>query len=108
MTSISLQRGSLTRPSAPDDDLRRENTQLRCKLTNLPVIEQAKGMLMGAFGLSAEHAFELLKSVSQANNVKLRRVAQHVVERWASGGPRPDYEDAAEFLVTVRAHFAAD
>lgn len=108
MSSISLQRRSSSYASALDEDVHQENLALRAKLANQPAIEQAKGMLMGAFGLSAEHAFELLKSVSQTQNVKLRTVAQHVAERWASGGPRPDYDEAAEFLVTVWRHFGRD
>ncbi|MGZ6777853.1 MAG: ANTAR domain-containing protein [Mycobacterium sp.] len=68
---------------------------------NQPVIEQAKGMLMGAFGLSDDHAFDLLKSVSPTNNVKLRTVAAHIVECWTAGGPRPEYDEAADFLVAL-------
>jgi aryl carrier-like protein len=44
------------------------------------VIEQAKGMLMLAYGLDAVAAFDLLKWRSQQSNVKLRRLAQQVVE----------------------------
>lgn len=69
MSSISIRRGSSTYASNSEQDIRREIIQLRCKIANQPVIEQAKGMLMGAFGLSGDHAFELLKSVSQADNV---------------------------------------
>ncbi len=107
MTSM-LQRRSSTYASTPEEDMRREIIQLRCKIASQPVIEQAKGMLMCAFGLSGEHAFELLRSVSQNNNVKLRHAARHIVESWAASGPRPRYEDAAEFLVAVRERFDAD
>lgn len=69
MSSISIRRGSSTYASNSEQDIRREIIQLRCKIANQPVIEQAKGMLMGAFGLSGDHAFELLMSVSQADNV---------------------------------------
>jgi aryl carrier-like protein len=44
------------------------------------VIEQAKGMLMLVYGLDAVAAFGLLKWRSQESNVKLRRLAQQVVE----------------------------
>jgi hypothetical protein len=46
---------------------------------NRAVIEQAKGMLMFVCGVDADKAFELLRSQSQQNNVKLRRLAQQVV-----------------------------
>lgn len=44
------------------------------------VIEQAKGMLMLVYGLDAVAAFDLLKWRSQESNVKLRRLAQQLVE----------------------------
>jgi hypothetical protein len=44
-------------------------------------------MLMAAFGLSTQDALTLLRAVSQANNVKLREVARHIVERWSAAGP---------------------
>jgi AmiR/NasT family two-component response regulator len=46
------------------------------------VIEQAKGMLMsGSSKLDADAAFELLRRASQRENVKLRDIAQRIVER---------------------------
>ncbi len=108
MSSTWVRRGLPNYASNSDEDIRREVFQLRCKIANQPVIEQAKGMLMGAFGLSGDHAFALLRSVSQTSNVKVRNVAQHIVECWASGGPRPGYEEAAEFLETVRRRINAD
>ena len=89
------------------DELRAELTQLRCKLANQPIIEEAKGMLMGAFGLDSDQAFELLKTASQSNNVKLRDVARRIVERWTVSGPRPAYREAAEFLATLRHEFGS-
>ena len=44
------------------------------------VIEQAKGMLMLIYGLDDESAFDLLKWRSQSSNVKLRRLAEKIVE----------------------------
>lgn len=44
------------------------------------VIEQAKGMLMLVYGLDAPAAFDLLKWRSQESNIKLRRLAQQLVE----------------------------
>jgi hypothetical protein len=42
------------------------------------VIEQAKGMLMGVYGICADSAFDLLKWRSQEGNVKLRLVAEQI------------------------------
>jgi hypothetical protein len=44
------------------------------------VIEQAKGMLMLVYGVDDEAAFDLLRWRSQSSNVKLRRLAEKVVE----------------------------
>jgi hypothetical protein len=44
------------------------------------VIEQAKGMLMLIYGLDDEAAFDLLRWRSQSSNVKLRRLAEKIVE----------------------------
>ena len=43
-------------------------------------IEQAKGMLMLIYRISADSAFELLKWRSQETNVKLRLLAEQIVE----------------------------
>ena len=51
-------------------------------------IEQAKGMLMASSpGLTPDDAFDLLRRASQRENVKLRDVAQRVVERRPISGP---------------------
>ena len=44
------------------------------------VIEQAKGMLMLIYGLDDEAAFDLLRWRSQSSNVKLRRLAEKIVD----------------------------
>jgi hypothetical protein len=45
-------------------------------------IEQAKGMLMLVYGLDEAAAFELLRWRSQSSNVKLRLLAEIVIERF--------------------------
>jgi hypothetical protein len=66
---------------------------------NRAAINQAKGMLMMAFGIDAEQAFELLKWRSQQTNVKLRALAEQVVADFqALGGgaalpPRSVYDN---------------
>lgn len=54
---------------------------LRRALESRAEIEQAKGILMGATGCDADHAFELLRLQSQSENRKLRDVAAELVER---------------------------
>jgi GAF domain-containing protein len=57
------------------------------------VIEQAKGMLMASSpDLDPEAAFDLLRRASQRENVKLRDIAQRIVDRRVppTGGPTTD------------------
>jgi GAF domain-containing protein len=58
-------------------------------LRSRDVIGQAKGVLMEREGLSEDDAFERLRQMSQAENRKLRDVADHLVEtrQWP---PAPD------------------
>lgn len=42
-------------------------------------IEQAKGVLMGAYGISADRAFEVLTWCSQRSNIKVREVAERLL-----------------------------
>jgi GAF domain-containing protein len=54
--------------------------QLQAALTSRAVIDQALGILMSRVGSTAEEAFDRLRERSQADNVKLRDVAQRVVD----------------------------
>lgn len=53
--------------------------QLKTALETRAVIDQAKGILMAARGVSADEAFRLLTEKSQRANVKLRVVAERFV-----------------------------
>lgn len=59
---------------------RRLGEQLNEALKTRDLIGRAKGILMEREGLSDEEAFELLKQTSQHTNVKLRVLAQQLVE----------------------------
>lgn len=60
--------------------------QLSQAMRSRAVIEQAKGILMARSPqLSAEDAFDLLRKASQRENVKLREIAQRIVDRRPSG-----------------------
>lgn len=48
-------------------------------------IDQAKGLLMAAYGISAERAFDILVWRSQETNIKVREVAQRFVAAMAGG-----------------------
>lgn len=54
--------------------------QLEEALTSRAVIEQAKGIVMAREGIAADEAFAVLRVQSQHRNVKLRVVAQEIVD----------------------------
>ena len=63
--------------------------QLSQAMRSRAVIEQAKGILMARTPqLSADEAFDLLRKASQRQNVKLRDIAQRIVDR-RHGESRP-------------------
>jgi hypothetical protein len=59
--------------------------RLLARLESLPVIEQAKGIVMAQAGCGPDEAFDLLRLTSQRTNVKLRDLAADLVRQTASG-----------------------
>lgn len=55
-------------------------TQLQTALTSRAVIDQAIGIVRSRSGVGAQEAFERLRQISQAENVKLAVVAQRLVD----------------------------
>jgi hypothetical protein len=55
----------------------------------MPVIEQAKGVLMAQNRCGPEEAFDLLRRASQRANVKLNVLAAQIVEQVASPESQP-------------------
>jgi len=53
-------------------------TNMRQAMASRAVIEQAKGILMERYKVTAEQAFTLLTHASQRNNVKLRDIAEEL------------------------------
>jgi GAF domain-containing protein len=69
----------------------RRNTSLHAALATREVIGQAQGILMERERISSDEAFDVLRRASQHLNVKLRDVAQDLVdtgERPEKGQPR--------------------
>lgn len=62
--------------------------RLRAMLDTMPVIEQAKGILMAQQRCGPEEAFDLLRRASQSANVKVSVLAEQIVAQIASHEPR--------------------
>lgn len=65
---------------------------LRSMAASQPVIEQAKGVLMGCYGCDAAAAFAILVRLASTRNAKLRDVAALLVEAVTTptgSGPGP-------------------
>jgi two-component system, response regulator / RNA-binding antiterminator len=65
--------------------------RLQARLDTMPVIEQAKGVLMAQHRCGPDEAFELLRRASQSANVKVNVLAARIVEQVAS----PELQPAA-------------
>ena len=53
--------------------------RLQARLETMPVIEQAKGIVMARNGCGPEEAFDLLRRASQRANIKVRVLAEQIV-----------------------------
>jgi len=68
------------------------HARLQARLKSLPVIEQAKGIIMAQCGWPEDLAFDALRRASQRENMKLRDIAAKIVAktaRSASNEPLP-------------------
>ncbi len=72
------------------------------------IIEQAKGILMMTYGISAERAFDLLVWRSQETNTKLRKLASQLIDDFTAKLQVPsDIRERADHLL-LTAHHRAD
>ncbi|MGE2725934.1 PAS and ANTAR domain-containing protein [Mycolicibacterium pulveris] len=65
------------------------------------VIEQAKGLLMAAYGISADRAFDILVWRSQETNIKVRELASRFVTEMAGGLPADTRTRVDHVLLTI-------
>jgi hypothetical protein len=80
---------TLRRAPGTDPDRLRYSAyaRLQAKLASMPVIEQAKGVIMAQCGWPEDRAFEALRQASQRENIKVRDLAAMIVARAASSVP---------------------
>ena len=74
-TRDQIVRGRLRREVLHDSAFAR----LQARLETMPVIEQAKGIIMAQQGCGPEQAFDLLRQASQRANVKVHVLAAQIV-----------------------------
>jgi hypothetical protein len=55
--------------------------RLLARLATLPVIEQAKGIMMAQTGCTPDEAFDMLRRASQRSNIPVRELAEQIIER---------------------------
>ena len=67
--------------AAPDPREWSGYARLRARLVSMPVIEQAKGIIMAQCGCDDGQAFELLRWASQQFNQPVRELAAEIVAR---------------------------
>ena len=77
------------RPSAADRALLQESAcaRLLARLQTMPVIEQAKGIIMAQSHCGEAEAFDLLRRASQRSNVPVRDLAARIVAKAAQPAP---------------------
>ncbi len=77
---------------------RSECARLLARLATMPVIEQAKGIIMAQSHCGQAEAFDLLRRASQRSNVPVRDLAAQIVATaagTATPAPRPDRQGPA-------------
>ena len=85
----AAQEGRLQRQSSPGRRLllqRSEQMRLLARLATMPVIEQAKGIIMAQSHCGEEQAFDILRRASQRANVPVRDIAARIVAQAAQRG----------------------
>ena len=66
--------------------------RLQARLDTMPVIEQAKGILMAQQRCGPDEAFEILRVMSQRANVKVHVLAEQIVAHFGSQEPESGAE----------------
>ncbi len=61
--------------------------RMQARLASMPVIEQAKGIIMAKYGWPEDQAFDALRRASQRQNIKVRDLAASIVARTVRPAP---------------------
>lgn len=66
-------------PDGPDRLRHSAYARLQAQLASMPVIEQAKGIMMARYGWGEDEAFDALRRASQRSNIRVRDLAATIV-----------------------------
>jgi hypothetical protein len=82
-TSAQARRRRRGSPTGQDLMQQSEHARLLARLESMPVIEQAKGIIMAQSHCGHAQAFDLLRRASQRSNVPVRELAAQIVAKTA-------------------------
>lgn len=85
----------------PDPREPQELADLRRWLASLPVIEQAKGILMARYRIDADTAIRVLRRWSSHHNIKIREICQQLTAAAAERGPLADRTQLDDVLAML-------
>jgi hypothetical protein len=87
--TVEARRQRRSSPAGRDLMQRSEHARLLARLESMPVIEQAKGIIMAQSHCGDAQAFDLLRRASQRSNVPVRELATQIVAKTAQAPPKP-------------------
>jgi len=86
---VAARRQRRSSPAGRDLMQQSEHARLLARLESMPVIEQAKGIIMAQSHCGNAQAFDLLRRASQRSNVPVRDLAAQIVTKTAQVPPKP-------------------
>jgi hypothetical protein len=82
-----IQADRLAARTDPDGRRYSAYARLQARPASMPVIEQAKGIIMAKYGWPEDQAFDALRRASQRENIKVRDLAADIVAQAARSAP---------------------
>lgn len=85
--TADARRGRRSSPAGRKRLQQSEYARLLARLETMPVIEQAKGIIMARSSCGADEAFDILRQASQRSNIPVRDLAARIVATPATIAP---------------------
>jgi hypothetical protein len=79
--AIQARQDEAVKASAREPRTGSRSARLEAQLASMPVIEQAKGVLIASQGCDADQAFDLLCRAAQRSNLPVRELAEQMVTK---------------------------